>query len=218
MPLKQPPAFDALAFFESVGLGKRTATYAPGDILFSQGDPCDSVMYLRRGRIQLSVIAHSGKEAILAIVEPGDFLGEGAIAGHPVRLEMATALLASTVTIVGRSEMIRVLHEERAFSDRFIAHMLTRNARLEADLVDQLFNSTEKRLARRLLLLARYGLADEPLDLLPVISQEALAEMIGTTRSRVNVFLNKFRKLGFIDYDGHGIKVNPSLVTVVVHD
>ncbi len=218
MSPSQPLTFDAQAFLESVGLGKRTATYAPGDVLFSQGDPCDSVMYLRSGRVQLSVISHSGKEAILATVEPGDFLGEGAIAGHPVRLEMATALQASTVTVVARTEMIRLLHEEHAFSDRFIAHMLTRNARLEADLVDQLFNSSEKRLARRLLLLARYGLAEEPLELLPVISQEALAEMIGTTRSRVNVFLNKFRKLGFIEYDGHGIKVNPSLLTVVVHD
>ena len=211
-------AFDAQAFLESVGLGKRTATYAPGDVLFSQGDPCDSVMYLRSGRIQLSVISHEGKEAILANVEPGDFLGEGGIAGHAVRLEMATALEASTLTVVARTEMIRLLHEERAFSDRFIAHMLTRNARLEADLVDQLFNSSEKRLARRLLLLARYGMGEGPLDRLPVISQEALAEMVGTTRSRVNVFLNKFRKLGFIDYDGHGIKVKPSLLTVVVHD
>lgn len=213
-----PSSFDVHAFLESSGLGKRVAMYAPGAVVFSQGDPGDSVMYLRSGRIRLSVTSHAGKEAILATLGPGDFLGEGAIAGHPVRLEMAVAVDVSSVVVVAKGDMVRLLHEQHTFSDLFIAHMLTRNARLEADLVDQLFNSSEKRLARRLLLLARYGMDDESLDVLPFISQEALAEMVGTTRSRVNVFLNKFRKLGFIEYDGAGIKVKPSLLTVVVHD
>jgi CRP-like cAMP-binding protein len=149
---------------------------------------------------------------------PGDFLGEGALAGHPVRLETATATLPTTVLVVPRQKMIDLLHSEHAFSDRFIAHMLTRNARLEADLIDQLFNSSEKRLARTLLLLARYGKGDVPQQVLPTVSQETLAEMIGTTRSRVNFFLNKFRKLGFIEYDGTTFTINPSLLTVVVHD
>jgi CRP-like cAMP-binding protein len=213
-----PSSFDLHTFLESSGLGKRVATYAPGAVIFSQGDPADSVMYLRSGRVQLSVTSHAGKEAILATHGPGDFLGEGAIAGYPVRLEMAVALGACSVVVVAKGDMVRLLHEQHTFSDRFIAHMLTRNARLEADLVDQLFNSSEKRLARRLLLLARYGMDEDSLDVLPFISQEALAEMVGTTRSRVNVFLNKFRNLGFIEYDGAGIKVKPSLLTVVVHD
>lgn len=216
-PKKERP-FDAQAFLESAGLGKRTATYAPRDILFSQGDPCDSVMYVRSGGIQLSVLSHTGKEAIVAVLGPGDFLGEGALAGLEVRLETATATIASTVLILPKQKMIDLLHSEHAFSDRFIAHMLVRNARLEADLVDQLFNSSEKRLARTLLLLARYGNGDKPLQVLPRISQEALAEMIGTTRSRVNFFLNKFRKLGFIEYDARGLTIKSSLLTVVVHD
>jgi CRP-like cAMP-binding protein len=174
-------------------------------------------MYVQSGGIQLSVLSHAGKEAIVATLRPGDFLGEGALAGHPVRLETARATTASTVLVVPKRQMIRLLHSQRAFSDRFIAHMLVRNARLEADLVDQLFNSSEKRLARTLLLLARYGKGDKPQRVLPKISQETLAEMVGTTRSRVNFFMNKFKGLGFIEYDD-GLKVNPSLLTVVVHD
>jgi CRP/FNR family transcriptional regulator, cyclic AMP receptor protein len=218
MAPKKVRPFDAQAFLESAGLGKRTATYAPRDILFSQGDPCDSVMYVRSGGIQLSVLSHTGKEAIVAMLAQGDFLGEGALAGLEVRLETATATVASTVLILPKQKMIDLLHSEHAFSDRFIAHMLVRNARLEADLVDQLFNSSEKRLARTLLLLARYGNGDKPLQVLPRVSQEALAEMIGTTRSRVNFFLNKFRKLGFIEYDAGGLTIKSSLLTVVVHD
>ena len=218
MPPKRDLSFDAEGFLESAGLGKRIASYGPREVVFSQGDPCDSVMYLKSGRIQLSVVSHAGKEAIVATLGPGDFLGEGALAGHPVRLETATATLASTVLVVPRRKMSQLLHSDAAFSDRFIAHMLVRNARLEADLVDQLFNSSEKRLARTLLLLARYGNGDKPLQILPPLSQEALAEMVGTTRSRVNFFLNKFRKLGLIEYDSRGLTIKPALLTVVVHD
>jgi CRP-like cAMP-binding protein len=192
--------------------------YARKDVIFSQGDPSDSVMYLRTGRVQLSVLSHGGKEAIIATLGPGEFLGEGALAGHPVRLETARATVQTTVLVVPKRQMLDLLHTEHAFSDRFIAHMLLRNARLEADLVDQLFNSSEKRLARALLLLARYGKNNKPQRMLPVMSQGALAEMVGTTRSRVNFFLNKFRKLGFIEYDTKGLTINPSLLSVVVHD
>jgi CRP-like cAMP-binding protein len=215
---KKKRPFDAQAFLQSAGLGKRVLTLARREVVFSQGDPCDSVMYVRSGGIQLSVLSHTGKEAIVATLGAGDFLGEGALAGHPVRLETATATTESTVLVVPKRQMIRLLHSDHAFSDRFIAHMLVRNARLEADLVDQLFNSSEKRLARTLLLLARYGNHDRPQRVLPAVSQETLAEMIGTTRSRVNFFLNKFRKLGFIEYDGAGLTINASLLTVVVHD
>lgn len=217
IPRKAPP-FDAETFLESAGLGKQVVTFARGNVIFSQGDPADSVMYLRAGRVRLSVLSHSGKEAIVATLGPGDFLGEGALAGHPVRLETARATMATTALVVPREEMSRLLHTEHALSDRFIAHILVRNARLEADLVDQIFNLSEKRLARALLLLARYGKGDTPQRILPAISQEALAEMVGTTRSRVNFFLNKFRKLGFIEYDAKGLTINPSLLTVVVHD
>jgi CRP/FNR family cyclic AMP-dependent transcriptional regulator len=210
--------FDANAYLESAGLGKRVRTYARDGVLFAQGDPCDSVMYVRRGRVQLSVVSHSGREAIVATLGQGDFLGEGALAGHPIRLETAIATTAATVLVVPKRQMIKLLHSQHALSDRFIAHMLVRNARLEADLVDQLFNSSEKRLARTLLLLGRYGNSDKPLRMLPTVSQETLAEMVGTTRSRVNFFLNKFRKLGFIRYDARGLTINPSLLTVVVHD
>jgi CRP/FNR family cyclic AMP-dependent transcriptional regulator len=215
---KEKRQFDAHAFLESAGLGKRIVNYARRDVIFSQGDPCDNVMYLQRGGIQLSVISHSGKEAIVSTLRAGDFLGEGALAGHPVRLETATATMASAVLVIPKRQMIRLLHSEHAFSDRFIAYMLVRNARLEADLVDQLFSSSEKRLARTLLLLARYGKGDKPRRVLPTVSQETLAEMIGTTRSRVNFFLNKFRRLGFIGYNADGLTINPSLLTVVMHD
>ena len=217
MATRKRRLFNAQAFLESAGLGKQVVTYARKEVIFSQGDPCDSVMYLRSGGIRLSVLSHSGKEAVIATLGPGDFLGEGALAGHPIRLETATATTATTVLVVPERQMIRLLHSQHEFSDRFIAHMLVRNTRLEADLVDQLFNSSEKRLARTLLLLARYGNGDKPLGKVPKISQETLAEMVRTTRSRVNFFMNKFKKLGFVEYNG-GLKVNPSLLTVVVHD
>ena len=209
-------SFDAPAFLESVGLGKRVLTYAPRDVIFSQGDPCDCVMYLRTGGVRVSVLSQAGKEAIVATLGAGDFLGEGALAGDPVRLETATATTATAVNVVPSRQMRALLHAHQAFSDRFITHVLARNARLEADLIDQLFNSSEKRLARTLLLLARYGEGDKPQRVVPALSQEALAEMIGTTRSRVNFFLNKFRKLGYIAYDADGLTINPSLLTVVV--
>ena len=209
--------FDAQAFLQSAGLGQRVVVFAPTEVVFSQGDAADSVMYLREGAVQLSVLSYAGKEAIVATLGPGEFLGEGALAGRPVRLETARATLSTTALVVPTRQMVRLLHTEHEFSDRFIAHMLVRNARLEADLVDQLFNSSEKRLARTLLLLARYGRGDKPQRVLPPVSQETLAEMVGTTRSRVNFFLNKFRKLGFIEYDADSLTVNPSLLTVVVH-
>jgi CRP/FNR family transcriptional regulator, cyclic AMP receptor protein len=210
--------FDTQDFLESPGLGKRVATYARGNVIFCQGDPCRGVLYVQGGGIRLSVLSQGGKEAIVATLGPGDFLGEGSLAGHPVRLETATATMVTSVLLLPRRQMIRLLHSEPAFSDRFIEHMVIRNARLEADLVDQLFNSSEKRLARTLLLLARYGNGDKPQRVLPAVSQEALAEMVGTTRSRVNFFLNRFRKRGFIEYDGAGLTINPSLLSVVVHE
>ena len=217
MARKKRSPFNARAFLESAGLGKRVVAYARAEVIFLQGDPCDSVMYVQSGEIQLSVLSHSGKQAVVATVRPGDFLGEGALAGHPVRLETARATTATTVLVVPKRRMIRLLHSQHALSDRFIAHMLVRNARLEADLVDHLFNSSEKRLARTLLLLARYGSGGKPLGVVPKISQETLAEMVGTTRSRVNFFMNKFKKLGLIEYSG-GLQIKPSLLSVVVHD
>src|SRR2546428_6201186 len=217
MAPKKLRAFDARTFLESTGAGRRVVSYGRKEIVFSQGDPSDSVMYVQSGGIQLSVLSHSGKEAIVATLSVGDFLGEGALAGHPVRLETGRATTATTVLVVPKRQMIRLLHSQHAFSDRFIAHMLVRNARLEADLVDQLFNSSEKRLARTLLLLARYGQGDKPQRVVPQISQETLAEMVRTTRSRLNFFLNNVKTLGFIEYEG-GLKINPSLLTVVVHD
>jgi len=218
MPVKETRPFDAQGFLESAGLGNRSANFARKAVIFSQGDACESVMYLQSGGIQLSVVSHTGKEAVVATLRPGEFLGEGALAGQPVRLVTARATMASTVLVIPKRQMIRLLHKHHALSDRFISHMLVRNARLEADLVDQLFNSSEKRLARALLLLARYGNGNKPQRVLPTISQETLAEMIGTTRSRVNFFLNKFRKHGFIAYDARGLTINPSLLSVVVHD
>jgi CRP/FNR family transcriptional regulator, cyclic AMP receptor protein len=215
---KRPPptAFDAEAYLESAGGSRRVVKYRRGEVVFAQGDPCHDVRYLRKGAIKLSVLSRIGKEAVVGLLVPGDFFGEGALAGQTVRIGTATAMVASTVLVIEKNAMIRLLHDEHAFSDRFIRHMLVRNIRIEADLVDQLFNSSEKRLARALLLLARYGQAD-PQRMLPKISQETLAEMIGTTRSRVNFFMNKFRKLGLIEYNG-ALKVNPSLLGVVLHD
>ena len=186
-------------------------------VVFSQGDPSDTVMYIQKGAVRLSVLSHAGKEAIVGVLGPGDFLGEGALAGQPVRMGTATAVSATSVLVLPKKQMIQLLHDEPTFSDRFIEYMLSRNIRIEEDLVDQLFNSSEKRLARTLLLLARYGKEDKPQGVLPKLSQEMLAEMIGTTRSRVNFFMNKFRKLGFIEYNG-GLKINTSLLSVVLHE
>jgi len=208
--------FDVEAYLESTGPARKVVKYRRGDVVFSQGDPGNDVRYIQKGSIKLSVLSRIGKEAVVAMLAPGDFFGEGALAGQTVRIGTATAVVASTVLIIQKEAMIRLLHEEPTFSDRFISYMLTRNMRIEADLIDQLFNSSEKRLARTLLLLARYGQAN-PHRTLPKISQETLAEMIGATRSRVNFFMNKFRKLGLIEYNG-GLKINSSLLSVVLHD
>jgi CRP/FNR family transcriptional regulator, cyclic AMP receptor protein len=210
------PRFDVKAYLESTGPARTVVKYRRGEVVFSQGDPGDDIRYIQKGAIKLSVLSRIGKEAVVAILTAGDFFGEGALAGQSIRIGTATAAVASTVLVIEKEAMVRLLHEEHGFSDRFISYMLTRNIRIEADLVDQLFNSSERRLARTLLLLARYGQANAP-STLPKISQETLAEMIGTTRSRVNFFMNKFRKLGLIEYNG-GLKVNSALLSVVLHD
>ncbi len=209
--------FDVHAFLDSAGVSRRIVRFGRDAVVFAQGTPATSVFYIQDGGVKLSVLSATGKEAVVAMLGPGDFFGEGCLAGQPLRMGAATAMVPTTVLRVHKREMIRTLHEQSAFSDRFISHMLVRNIRIEEDLVDQLFNSSEKRLARTLLLLARYGTEDAPLAVLPKLSQETLAEMIGTTRSRVNFFMNKFRKLGFIHYNG-GLKVNSSLLSVVLHD
>jgi CRP-like cAMP-binding protein len=213
---RTPGAFDLETYLESTGPARKVQEYEPGQAVFSQGDPATEIKYIQRGAIKLSVLSSRGKEAIVAILTPGDFFGEGAITGQGVRIETATATEASRVLTVEREAMVTLLHSQPAFSDRFIAHMLARNVRIEADLVDQLFNSSEKRLARTLLLLARYSQLD-PQRAVPPVSQETLAEMVGTTRSRVNFFMNKFRKLGLIEYNGE-LKVNHSLLSVILHD
>ena len=214
---KPPQSFDVHAFLASAGLSRRVTQLAAGTVVFAQGAAANAVFYLQDGAIKLSVLSPGGKEAVVAVLGPGDFFGEGCLAGQPKRMGSATAIGATTVLSIPKREMMRTLHEQHEFSDRFIAHMLSRNIRIEEDLVDQLFNSSEKRLARTLLLLARYGRQDTVQRALPKLSQETLAEMVGTTRSRVNFFMNKFRKLGFIEYNG-GIKINNSLLSVVLHD
>ena len=209
--------FDAKAFLDAVDLSGKVADYRASDVIFSQGDVADSILYIQKGSVKLSVVSPSGREAVVGVLSAGDFIGEGALAGQPVRLATATAMAATTIRIVPKRQMIRLLHEQHGLSDRFIAHMLARNQRLEEDLIDQLFNASEKRLARTLLLLARYGKPQGPRRVLPKVSQEVLAEMVGTTRSRVNFFMNKFRKLGFIEYNGD-LKVHDSLLSVVLHD
>jgi CRP/FNR family transcriptional regulator, cyclic AMP receptor protein len=215
---KQDTTFDVQAFLDSAGAARKMVSFRRSDSIYSQGDPCATVMYLQHGRVKLSVLSHAGKEAVVAVLGPGDFFGEGALADQLVRIGTATAMMDTTVLVIEKHEMMRVLREQHAFSERFIAHMLARNIRVEADLVDQLFNSSERRLARTLLLLARYG-GKEGGDerVLPKVSQETLAEIVGTTRSRVNFFMNKFKKLGFIDYNGD-ITIHSSLVSVVLHD
>lgn len=211
------PAFDAGALLASAGEDGRIVSYERGATVFSQGQPSDAVMYIQKGGIKISVVSRTGKEAVVAMLGPGDFFGEGALTGHPIRIGTATATVATTILMIEKEAMSRLLRDEPAFSERFIAYMLARNIRIEADLVDHLFNSSEKRLARALLLLARYGENRGAERRIPKISQETLAEMIGTTRSRVNFFMNKFRDLGFIEYNGD-LKINTSLMTVVLHD
>ena len=211
--------FNAQAFLDSAGLAKTIIQYGRDEVIFTQGDASEHVLYVQSGGVKLSVVSKTGKEAVVAMLGPGDFFGEGCLAGQPVRMGSATAITPSAILRIEKAQMVKLLHRQHEMSDRFIAHMLTRNIRIEEDLIDQLFNSSEKRLARTLLLLARYGKEDKPIRTVPRVSQETLAEMVGTTRSRVNFFLNKFKKLGFIEYDGkRPIKVNKSLLSVVLHD
>jgi len=215
--LKQKLAFDAQAFLDSAGVARKVTEFKRAEVVYAQGDAANSVMYLQSGGVKLTVVNENGKEAVVGILGPSDFFGEGCLAGQPVRMGTATAITPSTVLLIEKKEMFKALHEEHTLSDRFIKFMLARSIRIEEDLVDQLFNSSEKRLARTLLLLARYGKEDQPHGVLPKVSQETLAEMIGTTRSRVNFFMNKFRKLGFIEYNG-GLQINTSLLSVVLHE
>jgi CRP/FNR family cyclic AMP-dependent transcriptional regulator len=214
---EERPAFDAEAFLESAGAARRVVSYQKGKIVFSQGQPSDTIMYIQKGGIKISVLSRTGKEAVVAMLGPGDFFGEGALTGQSIRIGTATATTLTTALIIEKGAMLRLLRDEPSFAERFMSYMLARNLRIEADLVDHLFNSSEKRLARALLLLGRYGDQTGPERRIPKISQETLAEMIGTTRSRVNFFMNKFRELGFIEYNGD-IKINTSLLGVVLHD
>jgi CRP/FNR family cyclic AMP-dependent transcriptional regulator len=217
MKSKRGITLNPQVYFELAGASRRVAGFRKKQAIFSQGDAADSVIYIREGSVKLTVVNESGKEAVLAIFGAGEFFGEGGMAGQTVRMGTATAISPTTVLMIGKDEMMRVLHAEHELSDRFIMCLLARNNRVEADLIDQLFNSTEKRLARTLLLLARYGEEGQPEKILQKVSQETLAEMIGTTRSRVNLFMTKFRKLGLIEYNGC-IKINKSLLTVVLHE
>jgi CRP/FNR family cyclic AMP-dependent transcriptional regulator len=215
--LKGKHAFDAQAFLDSAGVARKVVGHRRSQRIYAQGDPATSVMYIQTGGVKLSVVNEVGKEAVVAILGPGDFFGEGCLAGQRFRMGTATAITPTAILVIEKVEMMRVLHAEHALSDHFMSYMLSRNIRIEEDLIDQLFNSSEKRLARTLLLLARYGKESQPQKMLPNVSQGMLAEMIGTTRSRVNFFMNKFRKLGFIHYNG-GLQVHNSLLSVVLHE
>jgi CRP/FNR family cyclic AMP-dependent transcriptional regulator len=210
-------AFDPKTFLATVNHGRTVSEYRQGDVVFLQASPADAVFYIQKGKIKIVVASKQGKEAVVAILGPGDFFGEGCLIGQPLRLSTARAMVESEVMRVSKGEMIRVLHAEPAFGELFTAHLLTRNSRVEEDLVDQLFNSSEKRLARTLLLLANFGKDGGPQPITTPISQETLAEIIGTTRSRVSQFMNKFRKLGFIEYNGH-LQIHSSLLSVILRE
>ena len=210
-------AFDARAFLAKMGTGKTILEFAKGQNVFEQGDAAETVYYIQKGRIKLTVLSDQGKEAVVGILEPGQFFGEGCLNGHKLRISTTTAMEHCIITAITKPAMIAALHDEPAFSELFMTYLLTRNSRIEEDLIDQLFNSSERRLARMLLLLANFGKEGSPQPISPHVSQETLAEMIGTTRSRVSFFMNKFRKLGLISYNGH-IEVNSSLLTAVLHD
>jgi CRP/FNR family cyclic AMP-dependent transcriptional regulator len=215
--LQRKSTFDAQAFLDSASVSRKVAEFRERETVFRQGDPSRHIFYIQKGGVKLSVLNNFGKEAVVAVLGRGEFFGEGCLTGLPFRMASAAAITPTTVLAIEKEEMIRVLHAEHALSDRFISYMLARNMRLEEDLVDQLFNSSEKRLARALLLLARYGKQNHPEKLVAKVSQEVLAEMIGTTRSRVNFFMNKFKKLGFVHYNG-GLHINNSLLSVVLHE
>jgi CRP/FNR family transcriptional regulator, cyclic AMP receptor protein len=210
-------AFDAQVFLAKVGEGKSILQFKKGQNVFVQGDPADTVFYIQKGKIKLTVLSDHGKEAVVGMLGPGQFFGEGCMNGHKLRISTTTAMENCVITAITKTAMIAALHDEPQFSEMFIAYLLTRNSRIEEDLIDQLFNSSERRLARLLLLLANFGKEGNPQPISPGISQETLAEMIGTTRSRVSHFMNKFRKLGLIDYNGH-IEVHSSLLSAVLHD
>ena len=210
--------FNAEAFLNSTGVARTITEFRKKEALFSQGDACKAIMYIQKGGVKISVVSETGKEAVVGMLGVGDFIGEGGLAGQPVRMATATAITPVTALVIENKEMFRVLHAESTFSDRFITYMLERNVRIEEDLIDQLFNSSEKRLARALLLLSRYGNQHKPQRGLSKIPQETLAEMVGTTRSRINFFMNKFRKMGFIQYGDGGLQVHSSLLSVVLHD
>jgi CRP-like cAMP-binding protein len=220
MTPKPKQVFDPQLFLAKVGKGRTISEYRKKQVVFAQGDPGDAIFYIHKGKVKLTVVSNAGKEAVIAILGPGDFLGEGCLAGRLVCLATATAMSDCSIARLEKQATIRVLHEEPAFSELFLAYLLNRNTRIEEDLVDQLFNSSERRLARVLLLLANFGKEGKPEPVIAKISQEMLAEMIGTTRSRVSFFMNKFRKLGFIEYDGglEGLHVHSSLLNIVLHD
>ena len=217
MGRKSRPAFDLPGFLSSAGAARKVVEFRRKQRIFVQGDPANTVLYIQEGAVRLSVISAAGKEAVVGMMGPGDFFGEGCLAGQSLRMGSATALIPTRLLIVQRKTMVRMLHEQHALADRFITYILSRNIRIEEDLIDQLFNSSEKRLARTLLLLARYGMEGPPRRVRVKVSQEILAEMVGTTRPRVNYFMNKFRKLGFIEYNG-GIQINDALLSVVLHE
>ncbi len=217
MKRERTPVFDPKAFLTAADGGRTISRYRKDQIVFTQGEPADAVFYIQQGKVKITVVSKQGKEAIVAMLGPGDFFGEGCLAGQPRRLATVTAMTECVVTRLEKAAMVRVIHEEPSFSEMFISHLLARTIRVEEDLVDQLFNSSEKRLARLLLLLANFGKEGKPEPVIAKINQETLAEMIGTTRSRVSSFMNKFRQLGFIDYNG-GLEVHSSLLNVVLHD
>ena len=217
MAIKRRPSFDPTSFLAKVGEGRSMGEYRKGQVVFSQGDPGDAVFYVQRGEVKVTVVSEQGKEAVVAILGTDEFFGEGCLAGQAMRIATVTTMTDFVIVRLEKAAIIRVIHQEPTFAEMFIAHLLSRAIRVEADLVDQLFNSSEKRLARLLLLLANFGKEEKPEPILAKISQETLADMIGTTRSRVSFFMNKFRKLGLIDYNG-SIEIRSSLLNVVLHD
>jgi CRP-like cAMP-binding protein len=217
MKSKSARTFNVQSFLDSAGISKKVVAYRRAETIFSQGDVCDSVMYIQKGGVKLSVRSRTGREALVAMLGPGEFFGEGCLAGQPLRMGNATALTLSTILVLKKEKMVRLLHKQPELADRFIAHMLGANIRIEEDLLDQLFNHHEKRLARTLLLLARYGMKDEPQRVLPKVSPQKLAKMAGITRSNVDFFMKKFKRLRFID-DGDGLTINNSLLSVVLHE
>jgi CRP/FNR family cyclic AMP-dependent transcriptional regulator len=215
---KKLSTFDPKTFLSTMDGGRKTAAFSKKQTIFAQGDSADAVFYVQKGKVKLTVVSKIGKEATIGILNEGDFFGEGCLNGQPLRLCSATAMTDCSVMRIDKKSMIDVLHRQHAFSDMFVTHLLARNIRYEEDLVDQLFNSSEKRLARILLLLAHFGKEGKPEIVIPKMSQESLAEMVGTTRSRVSFFMNRFRQMGFVDYDGDGLQVHSSLLNVVLHD